>query len=268
MQIYFDDFIHKRFDRLIDQLQISRDDLADLYTLIGHLNPKPSEGFSSAEDVRMMHYNPDFVVYELDDGSLNVELVGERDIRPLRISPMYQSMITEQGQGRAEREAREFVKQKVDQARNFIDSLSMRQDTLKRTMKAIVAYQEAFFRSGEISELRPMILRDIAEVTALDLSTISRVSNSKSVQTDYGVYPLKFFFGDGQISLEGEEVSTRAIKQVLADLIEGENKQTPYTDEELSQLMTERGYRLMRRTIAKYREQLRFPTARLRRQAK
>lgn len=268
LQMHYDDFVYKRFDRLAEQLQITRDQLADLYKMIGHLNPKPSEGFDSSEDARMMHYNPDFVVHELDDGSLSVSLVGERDIRPLRISAIYQDMLMGEAKSRSAREAREFAKYKVEQARNFIDSLSMRQDTLKRTMIAIVAYQEAFFRGGEINDLRPMILRDIAEITGLDLSTISRVSNSKSVQTDYGVYPLKFFFGDGQVISDGNEVSTRAIKQELSDLIDGENKQSPYTDEELAQIMTDKGYKLMRRTIAKYREQLRIPTARLRRQVK
>ncbi len=216
----------------------------------------------------MMHYNPDFVVSVVGE-ELVVSLVGERDIRPLYVSPVYTEMLETadlKGDSRGAREAREFVRHKLDQARWFIDAISQRQDTLRRTMQAIVDYQRAFFLSGELSALRPMILKDIAEATHLDISTISRVSNSKSVQTDYGIYPLKFFFGEGLTTTEGEEVSVRAIKERLSALIEGEDKRKPYTDDELTHLLSEAGYKLARRTIAKYREQLQIPVARLRRE--
>ncbi len=266
---HYDDFANKRFDRLVERMGLSRSELADLYALIARLNPKPASGYNSTiEEDRMMHYNPDFVVSVVGE-ELVVSLVGERDIRPLYVSPVYTEMLETadlKGDSRGAREAREFVRHKLDQARWFIDAISQRQDTLRRTMQAIVDYQRAFFLSGELSALRPMILKDIAEATHLDISTISRVSNSKSVQTDYGIYPLKFFFGEGLTTTEGEEVSVRAIKERLSTLIEGEDKRKPYTDDELTHQLSEAGYKLARRTIAKYREQLQIPVARLRRE--
>lgn len=264
----YDDFANKRFDRLVERWGVSRDRLTHIYHLISRLNPKPGIEFASIEEERMLHYNPDFVVTAIDD-ELVLSLVGEREVVPLRLSPQYLQMLEmSQGEGnrRKEREAREFVKHKLDQARWFIEAVAQRQSTLRRTMLAIMAHQRAFFLSGELADLRPMILKDIAEATSLDISTISRVSNSKSVQTDYGVYPLKFFFGEGRTSDDGEEITTRAIKQMIADLIASEDKQRPYTDEELAQLLADEGYPLARRTIAKYRELLRLPVARLRRE--
>lgn len=266
---HYEDFANKRFDRLVDRMGLSRAELSELYALIGRLNPKPTSGYSSTiEEDRMMHYNPDFVV-SIDDGQPIVSLVGEREIRPLYVSPVYTQMLEIadlQGDNRGAKEAREFVRHKLDQARWFIDAISQRQDTLRRTMQAIVDYQRAFFLSGELSTLRPMILKDIAEATHLDISTISRVSNSKSVQTDYGIYPLKFFFGEGLTTAEGEEVSVRAIKERLSSLVQEEDKHKPYTDDELTQILAEAGYKLARRTIAKYREQLQIPVARLRKE--
>lgn len=266
---HYEDFANKRFDRLVERMGLSRSELSDLYSLISRLNPKPTSGYSSTiEEDRMMHYNPDFVVSTVGD-ELVVNLVGERDIRPLYVSPVYTQMLETadlRGDSRGAKEAREFVRHKLEQAQWFIDAISQRQDTLRRTMQAIVAYQRAFFLSGELSSLRPMILKDIAEATHLDISTISRVSNSKSVQTDYGTYPLKFFFGEGLTTAEGEEVSVRAIKELLLTLVNEEDKRKPYTDDELTQRLSEAGYKLARRTIAKYREQLQIPVARLRRE--
>ncbi len=266
LRSYYDDLASKRFDRLTERLGIDRGRLSEVYALITKLNPRPGSIYSSSiEDDRMMHYNPDFIV-TAQDGELTLSLVGERDVRPLRLSPEYLAMLQQAGTNRQQKEMRDFVKHKLDQARWFIDAIQQRRDTLFRTMQAIVTYQSAFFLSGELSDMRPMVLRDIAERTGLDISTISRVSNSKSVQTDHGVYPLKFFFGEGLTTDDGEEITTRAIKEHLVRLIDSEDKQSPYTDEELATLLSAEGYRLARRTIAKYREQLRLPIARLRRE--
>lgn len=268
LQRHYEDFINKRFDRLRASLNISEDQLADVYAFVARLNPKPASALSNAEESRMLHYTPDFIVTEVD-GDLVISLVHEREITPIRLSPTYLQML-EQNAGksadRKQRDAMTFLKHKVEQARWFIDAVAQRQQTLRQTMTAIVAHQRAFFLSGLLTDLRPMVLREIAEATGLDISTISRVSNSKSVQTDFGIYPLKFFFGEGITNDEGEEISTRQIKQAIGELIEGEDKSKPYTDSELMDLLAERGYPLARRTVAKYREQLRLPVARLRKE--
>lgn len=268
LRTHYDDFVNKRFDRLCSLLEISPDRLAEIYSLVAKLNPKPTSGIGSEEESRMMQYAPDFIVSEVD-GDLVISLVHEREITPLRLNPTYLSMLqSSEGDtsGRKRREAMTFLKHKVEQARWFIDAVAQRQNTLRQTMQAIVVHQRAFFLSGLLSDLRPMVLREIAEATGLDISTISRVSNSKSVQTDHGVYPLKFFFGEGITNQEGDTISTRPIKQALEELIASEDKRTPYTDAELVELLAERGYPLARRTVAKYREQLRLPIARLRRE--
>ena len=256
IQDHYEDFVNKRFDRLCFSLGVSEERLAELYTFVSHLSPKPASGYGDDSEGR--------------DGELLISLVGERDLPPLRLSPTYLALLEEQkgqrGDSRQSREAFTFLKHKVEQARWFIDALQQRQHTLRTTMAAIVAHQRAFFLSGEVSDLRPMILKDIAEATGLDISTISRVSNSKSVQTDYGVYMLKFFFGEGILNDEGESVSTREVREALAELIAGEDKRQPLSDEQLTQLLAARGYPIARRTVAKYREQLRLPVARLRRE--
>ena len=266
---HYEDFVNKRFDRLCASLGVSEERLSELYTFISHLSPKPASGYGDDSEGRFMHVTPDFIVTERD-GELLVSLVGERDLPPLRLSPTYLALL-EQHKGqrdtsRQSREAMTFLRHKVEQARWFIDAIHQREETLRKTMTAIVAHQRAFFLSGEVSALRPMILRDIAEVTGLDISTISRVSNSKSVQTDYGVYMLKFFFGEGILNEEGESISTREVREALAELIAQEDKRQPLSDEQLTQLLSERGYPIARRTVAKYREQLRLPIARLRRE--
>lgn len=264
---HYDDFVNKRFDRLCTQLEIDQDELSDVYTLISKLNPKPMAGMGD-DEVRLMQYAPDFIVTE-QDGELLVSLAYEREVTPLRLSPTYLAVYDK---GRAEandkqqREAMTFLRHKIEQARWFIDAVRERQHTLRSTMMAIVEHQRQFFLSGELTDLRPMILRNLAERTGLDISTISRVSSSKSVQTAHGVYPLKFFFGEGITNEEGEEISTRPIKQALQRLIEQEDKSNPYTDAQLVAELAALGYPLARRTIAKYREQLRLPVARLRKE--
>lgn len=266
---YFDDFIAKRFDRIVERSGISREALSECYTLISKLDPKPGVGFNGDLEDQLVQYNPDFIVWEDDNGELNLTLTREREIRPLRLSPTYQEMLEQSKQAsntRKKLDTQDFIKHKLDQAKWFIEALGQRQDTLKRTMSAIVAWQADFFRSGDIADLRPMLLKDISAAVGLDISTISRVSNSKSVQTPHGVYMLKFFFGDGYIDDEGNAVSTKAIKQHLQELIDAEDKQSPFTDEELADKLREAGYNLARRTIAKYREALKLPVARLRRE--
>ena len=266
---HYDDFVNKRFDRLCSALGITEDRLSELYSFIAHLNPKPAGSYGEDASARLAHFAPDFIVTE-QDGELQVILVGEQDLPPLRLSPTYLSLLEEQrGRKKDSRQGKEtltFLRHKVEQARWFIDAIQQRQQTLKRTMLAIVAHQREFFLTGEIASLRPMILKDIAEVTGLDISTISRVSNSKSVQTDFGVYMLKFFFGEGITNDEGESVSTREVREVLARLIKEEDKRHPLSDEQLTSLLAEHGYPIARRTVAKYREQLRLPIARLRKE--
>lgn len=266
---HYEDFVNKRFDRLCSALGIDEQRLSELYAFIARLSPRPASGLGDDAEARFAHFTPDFIVTERD-GELLVSLVGEREIAPLRLSPTYLELLEahrdQAGQSRQSREAMTFLKHKVEQARWFIEALETRQQTLRRTMMAIVEHQRDFFFSGEVSDLKPMVLRDIAEATGLDISTISRVSNSKSVQTDHGIYMLKFFFGEGITTEEGESISTREVRQALAALIEAEDKRQPLTDEELMQQLAAQGYPIARRTVAKYREQLRLPIARLRRQ--
>jgi len=254
---------------LVEAVAASGKRLSELYAFISHLSPKPAGGYGDDSEGRFMHITPDFIVTERD-GELLISLVGERDLPPLRLSPTYLALLEQhkdQRDGsRQSREAMTFLRHKVEQARWFIDAIHQREETLRKTMTAIVEHQRAFFLTGEVSALRPMILKDIAEATGLDISTISRVSNSKSVQTDYGVYMLKFFFGEGILNDEGESVSTREVREALAELIAGEDKRQPLSDEQLTQLLAARGYPIARRTVAKYREQLRLPVARLRRE--
>ena len=265
---YYNDFKAKNYEALCRHIGISREELSDLYAHIAHLNPKPGSSLGDEGSDKMMHYRPDFIIHEEDDGELSLSIVGEQEIRPLRLNRMYQEMLEDsltESNLRKQKETHNFLKHKISQAQWFIEALSMRQNTLRKTMLAIMKRQDNFLRSGDVLDLKPMILKDIADDTGLDISTISRVSNSKSVQTDYGVYPVKYFFGDGMISSSGEEVSTRAIKQKLSELITQEDKQKPLTDEELASKLSDEGYSLARRTIAKYREALGIPIARLRR---
>ena len=218
----------------------------------------------------MNRVHPDFIVERMGD-DLVVSLTRVRDIQPLRVSPVYQEMMQDY-QNSAKNRSRErkqtllFVKQKVDQAQWFIEALRQRRETLQRTMEAIVRLQDAYFRSGELADLKPMILKDVADPTGYDVSTISRVSNSKYVQTDFGIFSLKHFFSDGTVNDKGEEVSTREVKRVLAEAIDSEDKRSPLNDTELAEVLAENGYRLARRTVAKYREQLGYPTARMRKE--
>ena len=211
---------------------------------------------------------PDFMVIE-DDGELTLTLNG-RNAPELRINKEYKTMLKNYADGvkttKSDKEALTFVKQKLDGAKWFIDAIKQRQNTLLTTMQAIMEYQKEYFLSGDDANMRPMILKDIAEKVNLDISTISRVANSKYVQTNYGIFPLKYFFSESMSKDTGEEVSTREVKRILQDAVEGEDKRKPLTDEKLMNLLKQKGYPIARRTVAKYREQLNIPVARLRKE--
>ena len=218
---------------------------------------------------RLQQIIPDFLVETEDDGTINLSL-NNRNVPELRLSREFTELLDEhtrnkQNQSKESKDALIFLKQKVDAAQGFINAVKQRQQTLLSTMQAIIDLQRPFFEEGDESLLRPMILKDVAERTKLDISTISRVSNSKYVQTNYGIYPLKFFFSDGYTTENGEELSVREIKRILKECVASENKEKPYTDDELADMLKEKGYPIARRTVAKYRQQLNIPVARLRR---
>jgi len=217
----------------------------------------------------VQHIVPDFIL-EIDEGRINLSL-NARNVPDLRISRHYADMLRAYNESnkkpsKEDRDTITFVKQKLDSAKWFIDAIKQRQNTLLLTMQAIIEFQKEFFLTGDETKLRPMILKDIAEKTGLDISTISRVANSKYIQTPYGIYQLKYFFSEGLQTDSGEEVSTREIKAILQDLIDKEDKKHPLTDEKLTEILQEKGYQIARRTVAKYREQLNIPVARLRKE--
>jgi RNA polymerase sigma-54 factor len=264
---FFDDFSNKRYDRIAHSLQLDdRTLLKEAVDEITSLNPKPGNDWGGFMD-NAVAVIPDFIV-EIHNGELLLSLNG-RDVPPLHISPDFAALLHDFSGNAANRtaqrlEAIQFIKQKIDTARAFILAIQQRQETLQRTMQVILLLQREFFLSGRDNALKPMILKDVALHTGLDISTISRVSNSKYVQTPHGIYPLKYFFTDALTTDNGEEVSTRAVKTLLRELIRTENKQQPLTDEKLVDLLNSKGYSLARRTVAKYREQMEIPTARLR----
>ena len=216
----------------------------------------------------LQQVTPDFTVYELE-GQLELSING-RNAPDLKVSREYENMMRSYAEGskvsKTDKEALTFVKQKLDNAKWFIDAIKQRQQTLLLTMNAIMNYQRKYFLTGDETNLRPMILKDISELVGLDISTVSRVANSKYVQTNYGVFPLKYFFSESLAKENGEEVSTREVKKILLDAIEVEDKRNPLTDDQLVVVLKEKGYGIARRTIAKYREQLNVPVARLRKE--
>lgn len=268
---YFEEFTKKHYDRLCKQLDIDEDELKDAIHEILHLNPKPASGFASRTSRTMNYIVPDYIVSNRD-GELELSL-NARNAPDLRISDQYREMLKSFHDGRAgrratktEKEAVLFIKQKIDSAKWFIDAIKQRQQTMMLTMGAILHHQEQFFLTGDEKKLRPMILKDIAEATTLDISTVSRVANSKYVQTEFGTKLLKEFFSESMQNQEGEEVSTLEVKKILSEMIGEENKRRPLSDEKLMEMLTKRGYNIARRTVAKYREQLNIPVARLRKE--
>ena len=270
LQQYFDEFSRHHFNKIIQRLGISEDQFKEATNEIVHLNPRPGSAWlGTVYDRNQSIVIPDFLV-EQEDGELVVSL-NQGDVPELRISSEYSQMLEDysqssQPQNAQTREAARFVKNKIDAAHWFIDALRQRNETLMHTMGAIVEYQREFFLQGDNVYLRPMVLKDIADRTGYDVSTISRVCSNKYVQTEFGVYALKFFFSESMTNTEGEEISTREVKQKLREVIDSEDKSAPITDDELVEILRKNGYTIARRTVAKYREQLGIPVARLRRQ--
>lgn len=265
---FFEEFTRKHYDKIKQRLKISEQGFKDAIGAILKLTPKPGASFSSAES-NAGYIIPDFFVFN-NNGVLELSL-NARNAPELRISEGYRDMLktydSNQKKDKRQREALLFIKQKIDAAKWFIDAIKQRQHTLLITMNAILEYQSEFFLTGDETAMKPMILKDIADKTAMDISTISRVANSKYVQTEYGVYILKYFFSEGIVMESGEEVSTMEVKKFLMDTISEEDKDKPLSDEKLMEMLAEKGYNVARRTVAKYREQLNIPVARLRREA-
>lgn len=267
---YFDEFSKKHYDKIKKGLGIKDDShLREIIEEITSLNPKPGNSWGNSLSLSMSVIIPDFIV-EIQNGEITLSL-NNRNIPELKVSREYSEMLkgyseNKKGMTSDAKNAVMFVRQKLDSARWFIDAIKQRQDTLLKTMQAIVDFQYDFFLSGDETLLRPMILKDIADITNYDISTISRVSNSKYVQTSFGVYSLKYFFSESMQNDAGEEVSTHEIKAILKECIDGEDKKKPLTDDKLVTILKDRGYIIARRTIAKYREQMRIPVARLRKE--
>lgn len=267
ISIYFEEFSKKHYDKILRQLHISEEELRRIIDVIVSLNPKPGNIMGDSIEIAMSNITPDFIV-ESDNGEITMYL-NNRNIPELKINRNFAEMMqgysqNKEGMSNDNKQALLFMKQKIDAAKWFIDSVKQRQNTLRKTMEAIVNFQYDFFLTDDETSLKPMILKDIAQKTGLDISTISRVSNSKYVQTNGGVYPLKFFFSEAMQNDEGEDISSREIKAILKEIIENENIQKPLTDDLLTQMLNQKGYLIARRTVAKYREQLNIPVARLR----
>jgi RNA polymerase sigma-54 factor len=267
LEQFFEEFTRKHYEKIAKKLEIEDQDLKEAIDEILKLNPKPG---GSMKETSKNHQQiiPDFVITEFE-GQLELSING-RNAPELKVSRSYEMMLRTYAEGaktsKSDKDALLFVKQKLDGAKWFIDAIKQRQQTLLFTMNAIMAYQREYFLTGDEAQLKPMILRDIAEIVGLDISTISRVANSKYVQTGYGIYALKYFFSESLSTDSGEEVSTREVKKILSEAVEGEEKRKPLTDEKLMDLLKEKGYNIARRTVAKYREQLNIPVARLRKE--
>ncbi|WP_426489973.1 RNA polymerase factor sigma-54 [Hymenobacter sp. 102] len=263
----FDEFTKKHYPRIQQKLDLEDDELKEAIALILKLNPKPG-GTGPVGMGKVQYIIPDFILTH-DNGQFNLTL-NSRNAPDLRVSPAYTDMFRAYDKASKKdkkmKEAVTFVKQKLDSAKWFIDAIRQRQNTLLRTMDAIVRYQRDFFAEGDESKLRPMILKDIAQEIGMDISTVSRVANSKAVQTEFGIYPLKYFFSEGIATDSGEDASSREVKHILKEIIEGEQKNRPLSDDKLEKMLNARGYNIARRTVAKYREQLNIPVARLRKE--
>ena len=267
---YFNEFKKKHWSRIQSALNLSDAQMETIQKEIRKLNPKPGASMGETQGRNIQQITPDFIVDTNDDGSISFSL-NNGQMPELYVSPSFTDMLAtykdnKDGMSRSEKEALIYAKEKVDRAQGFIDAIKQRRHTLYITMKAIIDWQRRFFQEGDESELRPMILKDIADKTGLDISTISRVSNVKYAQTKWGTFPLRFFFSDGYTTEDGEEMSTRKIKIALKELIDQEDKQHPMSDDILAEKMKEQGFPIARRTVAKYREQMGVPVARLRRE--
>jgi RNA polymerase sigma-54 factor len=264
---HFEEFSRRHYDKIKSKLRINDDILKEAISAITKLTPKPGLAFDSNSN-QVNYVIPDFFITN-NNGILELSL-NSKNAPELKISENFREMFEAYNRNKAktkrDKETIQFIKHKLDAAKWFIDSIKQRQHTLLITMNAIMEYQYNFFLSGDESALKPMILKDIADISQMDISTVSRVANSKYVQTEYGTYSLKHFFSEGTVTESGEEISTREVKAILQQLIEEEDKTKPISDEALTSILKEKGFNVARRTIAKYREQLNIPVARLRKQ--
>ena len=264
-----EEFTKKNKEKILQRLDITEEVYAKALAELTKLNPRPGSSMGETIGKNMQQIIPDFIVETDDNGGVTFSLCNH-NVPELRLNRDFTDMLSEHtknkaGQSRESREAVLFLKQKIDAAQGFINAIRQRQRTLTATMQAIIELQLPFFREGDEALLRPMILKDVAERTKLDISTISRVTGSKYVQTCFGIFPLKFFFSDGYMTESGEELSVREIKRILRECIDGEDKAAPLTDDELAEALKTKGYPIARRTVAKYRMGLGIPVARLRR---
>lgn len=262
----FPDFSNRHFQKIMSRLNLSEAQMKAATSKIVKLNPAPGGQVDDSYVDQAQQIVPDFVL-SYDNGELKLSM-PRFSLPEIRVNKKYAELLMEAA-GSSERQKKEaatFVKQKMDSAKWFVEALKQRHNTLMSTMQAIVDYQQTYFQTGDESNLKPMVLKDIAEITGFDISTISRVVNSKYIETHFGIFPLKYFFSEGLENQEGEEVSTRELKKVLQECVDGENKQKPLTDDQLVDEMEKRGYKVARRTIAKYRDQLGIPKARLRKE--
>ncbi|HOO97948.1 MAG TPA: RNA polymerase factor sigma-54 [Bacteroidales bacterium] len=265
---HFEEFSKRHYDKIMSRTQAGEEELKDAIDEILRLNPKPGGVFSDPFSKLAQPVIPDFILEHSEDG-FDLHL-NSRNLPELRLSSSYREMLQDYTRDKSSKKEMKdailFVKQKIDSAKWFIDAIKQRQNTLLLTMNAILEYQKEYFVEGDETRLKPMILKDVAEMTGLDISTVSRVANSKYIQTHFGIFPLKFFFSEGLQTDSGEEVSTREIKRILQDCVDNEPKRNPLTDERLTEILQEKGYQIARRTVAKYREQLNIPVARLRKE--
>jgi RNA polymerase sigma-54 factor len=261
----FDDFTHKRWNKIEQKLGWSSQEVAEEVAELVKLNPRPGASLDDSMERATAQIVPDFIVDTFDD-TITLSL-NNHNIPRLRVSNDFLQMLSEQaGSSNADsRNAAQFLRQKIESARDFINAMQQREKTLLRTMQAIIELQRPFFLDGDEAQLRPLILKDVADKIGLDISTISRATIGKYVQTNFGIFPLRHFFNDGIANSEGEEVSVKEIHQLIKELVEGEDKNSPLTDEQLASALSGRGFNIARRTIAKYRDQLHIPTARMRR---
>jgi RNA polymerase sigma-54 factor len=263
---FFDEFTKKHYDKIQKKLGIESDeDLKEIINIITKLNPKPG---GATGDVKTQFIIPDFILVN-NNGKLELSL-NSKNAPELKVSRSYAEMLQTYDKSSKKdkkmKEAVTFVKQKLDAAKWFIDAIKQRQQTLLRTMNAIIQFQYDFFLDGDESKLRPMILKDIATAINMDISTVSRVANSKAIQTEFGIYQLKYFFSEGIATDSGEDVSSREVKHFLKEFIDNEDKKKPLSDDKLEKMLNDKGYNIARRTVAKYREQLNIPVARLRKE--
>ena len=266
LDLYFEEFTKKHYSRIISKMGITQEELKEAIDEIVRLNPRPGGQIDDSYEDQAQQIVPDFLLEE-KDGELIMSM-PKFSVPELRVNKRYAELLMSSSQNgsKADKEAASFVKQKLDSAKWFIEAIKQRQNTLQNTMNAIIDFQREYFADGDETKLKPMVLKNIAEKTGLDISTISRVVNCKYIQTHFGIYPLKYFFSEGLMTEGGEEVSTREIKKILTESVDAEDKNKPLTDEQLVDVLSEKGYKVARRTVAKYREQLNIPIARLRKE--